>query len=133
MRFDAQAALLLALGGGPGFGLDLIARVESNSGGQLRLSRGGAYLAMRALERRGLVRGWLNPAVGVCRPRRYYELTDAGIVERERVRRGLRNLCEPALPLLAVEAAEMARLFERGRKLNAFAFKLRAAGRDAGL
>ncbi len=74
----SKAALLITLLSGPGYGLDLIERVATGIGSRPR--QGSVYPALRAIERKGLVRGWdvrASPSGG--RPRRYYELTPKGI------------------------------------------------------
>jgi PadR family transcriptional regulator PadR len=75
---SARAALLQALTV-PGYGLDLIERVRRGSHGRVLLRMGSVYPALRALERAGLLRR--RPAFDRRRgrPRRYYELTVAGV------------------------------------------------------
>ena len=76
----AKAALLQALVSGPGFGLDLIARVKERTRGGLELGQGSVYPALRDMEREGFVRSWDGESLPERggRPRRYYELTAAG-------------------------------------------------------
>lgn len=75
---SARAALLQALTV-PGYGLDLIERVRRGSRGRVLLRMGSVYPALLALERAGLLRR--RPVFGRRRgrPRRYYELTVAGV------------------------------------------------------
>jgi DNA-binding PadR family transcriptional regulator len=75
---SARAALLQALMV-PGYGLELIERVRRGSGGRVRLRMGSVYPALQALERGGLVRRRAVRLQGRGRPRRYYELTVAGV------------------------------------------------------
>jgi PadR family transcriptional regulator PadR len=86
----AKAVILQALISGPAFGIEVIERVSKGSRGTLRLHQGSAYPALRALERAGLVRSWEGPPeeVRAGRPRRYYELTAAGL----RTARGQRDV-----------------------------------------
>ena len=130
----AQTALLLALTQGPGFGLELIARVSLRSEGLVRLNRGGAYLALRRLEGLGLVHGWMRKLPRSGRPRCYFELTPEGISRAESLRRGLEGLVKPSdAPLAAEEVQRMAdRVKECGVLSNAV-LRLRDAGRRAGL
>ena len=75
----ARAALLQALAF-PGYGMELISRVGQATGGLVRLRMGSVYPALKALEERGLVRcETVRPAASAGRPRKYYELTPAGV------------------------------------------------------
>lgn len=76
---SAKAALLQALVSGPGFGLELIARVKERTKGAIALHQGSVYPALRALEREGLLRSWEEPPPPQGGPpRRFYELTAEG-------------------------------------------------------
>ena len=94
---NAKTALLAALVGGPGFGLELIDRVSARTLGLVKLNQGSVYPALRALEQDGLVRsydGETNEDRG-GRPRRYYELTGDGVVAARRQRKALMGLLKP--------------------------------------
>jgi len=72
----------------PGYGLELMDRVRRLTGGLVRLRMGSVYPALKALEEQELVRGEVVPPRGSAgRPRKYYELTAAGmaaaLAERE--------------------------------------------------
>jgi len=126
--------LLLALSQGPEFGLELIARVEARSRGRIRLNRGGTYLALRRLEREGLVRGWMRPTGASGRPRRYYELTPRGIADVEDIREVLdRLLGSSRVRIVAADARRMAERVERSGRLSALALQVRSAARRAGI
>ena len=126
--------LLLALSQGPEFGLELIARVEARSRGRIRLNRGGTYLALRRLEREGLVRGWMHPTGASGRPRRYYELTPRGIADVEDIREVLdRLLGSSRVRIVAADARRMAERVERSGRLSALALQVRSAARRAGI
>ena len=126
--------LLLALSQGPEFGLGLIARVEARSRGRIRLNRGGTYLALRRLEREGLVRGWMRPTGASGRPRRYYELTPRGIADVEDIREVLdRLLGSSRVRIVAADARRMAERVERSGRLSALALQVRSAARRAGI
>lgn len=134
MELGAQTALLLALRSGPGFGLELIERVWSRSRGGVRLNRGGAYLALRALERQGLVHGWMRRTSDVGRPRRYYELTPSGIVRAEEIRKTLVSLLR--LGFEGAPEADPRAMADRVSEASAVslsAARLRDAARRAGL
>lgn len=76
----AEAALLQALRAGPGYGLELIERVEMMTKGEVKLHQGNAYPTLRAMEREGLVTskaGEPLPERG-GRPRIHYHLTSKG-------------------------------------------------------
>jgi len=134
MQVGSRTALLLALARGPGFGLELIERVAELSDGRLRLNRGGAYVALRALEGRGLVHGWLRRRSGSGRPRRYFELTPEGIPHAERLRRAFAFLARASAGATTPEEAQrMADRVRQVAELSAAAIRLRDAGRRVGL
>jgi PadR family transcriptional regulator PadR len=134
VELGAETALLLALTRGPGFGLELITRVALQSEGMVRLNRGGAYLALRRLERLGLVHGWMRTLPRSGRPRRYFELTPDGISRAEGLRRGLEGLVKPSdAPVTAEEARRMADRVKESAALSRAVLQLREAGRRAGL
>jgi PadR family transcriptional regulator PadR len=105
MRVDAKTAILQALTTGEGFGLELLARIESRTGGKTRLSEGAIYPALRELERQGLIESFEGETVRerLGRPRIYYRLTGEGrrVAQEEREEaRGLFGFAggpEPAL------------------------------------
>ena len=76
-----KTALLQALISGPGFGLELIERVEKRTNGKVSLHQGSIYPALRDMERDGLLESYdgeeVIPERG-GRPRRYYKLTGKG-------------------------------------------------------
>jgi DNA-binding PadR family transcriptional regulator len=76
-----RAALLQALRQSPGYGLELIRRVESITGGLLRLSEGRVYSILAALAKEGLVRVSRVAPKGRrgARTRIYYDLTSQGV------------------------------------------------------
>jgi PadR family transcriptional regulator len=79
---SVRATLLQALTWGPGFGIELIARIKKLSGG-LQLRDGAVYPALGDLEKAGLIRSMAykeatpDPRRG-GRPRIYYCLTAKG-------------------------------------------------------
>ncbi len=76
-----RAALLQGLRDGPGYGRELIARVERLTEGRLRLSDARVYPVLKALEKAGLVtasRVAPKKARG-ARSRTYYDLTLRGV------------------------------------------------------
>jgi DNA-binding PadR family transcriptional regulator len=76
---SAKAALLQSLTV-PGYGLDLLKRVQRDSAGLIRLRLGSIYPALRAMEQEGLVAVRPGQSGGHRgRPRRYYELTLRGV------------------------------------------------------
>ena len=134
MDLGVRTVLLLALSQGPEFGLGLIARVEARSRGRIRLNRGGMYLALRKLEREGLVRGWMRPTGASGRPRRYYELTPRGIAQVEETRDVLNRLLGSSrVRVVAADARRMAERVERSGHLSALALQVRSAARRAGI
>jgi PadR family transcriptional regulator, regulatory protein PadR len=78
---SARTAILLALTGGQGFGLELIERVTEQTKGAVNLGQGSVYPLLRDLEDEGLLRSWEGKPMTERggRPRRYYALTKAGV------------------------------------------------------
>ena len=77
----AKAALLQVLVSGPGYGLDLIQRIQTVTGGKLTLAQGSVYPALKDLEWAGLAEsydGTPTPERG-GRPRRYFKLSARGL------------------------------------------------------
>lgn len=76
----SKMALLQALMSAPGYGLQLIERIQGRTGGRLKLFQGSVYPALRALESDGLVESYdAETAAGRGgRPRRYYRITAEG-------------------------------------------------------
>lgn len=76
VRGHLDAMLLAVLEPGPLHGYAVITAVQRRSGGALELRTGTVYPALNRLERLGLLRSRWQPVAD--RPRRCYELTDAG-------------------------------------------------------
>lgn len=76
VRGHLDAMLLAVLETGPLHGYAVITAVQQRSGGALALRTGTVYPALNRLERLGLLRSHWQPVAD--RPRRCYELTDAG-------------------------------------------------------
>jgi DNA-binding PadR family transcriptional regulator len=134
MELGVRTVLLLTLSDGPGFGLELIDRAGARSRGRIRLNRGGTYLALRKLEREGLVRGWMRPTGAAGRPRRYYEMTPRGIAEVAETRKVLdRLLGSTRGPVRASDARSMAERVKRSSQLSALALRVRSAALRAGI
>jgi len=76
-----RAALLQALRDGPGYGRELIRRVQHMSEGRVRLSEGRVYPVLKALEEEGLVGASEVVPRGRrgARSRTYYDLTLRGV------------------------------------------------------
>ncbi|MGH2900270.1 MAG: PadR family transcriptional regulator, partial [Solirubrobacteraceae bacterium] len=75
--------VLHLLGSGPSYGNQLMDRVGEVTGGLLAVNPNTMYPLLRALEAAGLVAGrWEHPE---RRSRRFYELTDSGAAERDRL------------------------------------------------
>ncbi|MBI3449964.1 MAG: helix-turn-helix transcriptional regulator [Acidobacteria bacterium] len=130
-----ETALILALLGGPGYGLALIERVRNRSRGRIRLQQGAAYPALGTLERRGLVRSWPVNMSRSGRPRTYYELTPAGIKEAVTEREALAGFVakEPAPVRSRRELLAMRRGLEECFDVSEFASTLERGGRARGL
>ena len=76
VRGHLDAMLLAVLEPGPLHGYAVITAVQQRSGGALELRTGTVYPALNRLERLGLLRSRWQPVSD--RPRRCYELTEAG-------------------------------------------------------
>lgn len=75
--------VLHLLGSGPSYGNQLMERVGELTGGLIAVNPNTMYPLLRALEAEGLVAGrWEHPE---RRSRRFYELTDTGGAERDRL------------------------------------------------
>ncbi len=75
--------VLHLLGSGPSYGNQLMDRVGELTGGLIAVNPNTMYPLLRALEAEGLVAGrWEHPE---RRSRRFYELSDAGCAERDRL------------------------------------------------
>lgn len=125
---STKAALLLALRRGPGYGVDLIRRLQASSGGQVSLGRGNVYTALRALQRRGVLRSW-EVVPGQRRGSRlrvYYELTAKGVSLSEKHRAALAGLVTAAAASPSDrEIRLMAQRLKRCAELSAFVLGLR--------
>jgi PadR family transcriptional regulator, regulatory protein PadR len=73
---------------GPAYGNQLMERIAELTGGALQVNPNTMYPLLRTLEAKGLVQGrWEHPE---RRSRRFYEITEAGRRERERLADELR-------------------------------------------
>jgi DNA-binding PadR family transcriptional regulator len=121
---SAKAALLQALAV-PGYGLDLLERVQRDSAGLIRLRPGSVYPALRAMEQEGLVS--VRPAQAGGRrgrPRRYYELTLRGVQVAMAQRDALLDLLGGPGVIVAVKVGEMRRRLESCSSLSASVLEL---------
>lgn len=76
-----RGALLQALSGGEGFGMELMARVMRRTGDRVILRDGSVYPILREMEAEGLIAGREDtaaPSAAGGRPRRYWRLTAKG-------------------------------------------------------
>ncbi len=111
-----EATLLLALRQGPGYGLELVRRVKTATGGRVRLAAGSVHRALRRLQRSGRARRWtvVPGRQRGARARVYYELTPRGLARAESDVATLRALASPSVeqPTVAEVAAMRGRLRE---------------------
>lgn len=115
------SAVLLALRGGPGYGLDLVRRVKATAG--VRLASGSVHRALRRLHRAGRVRRWtvVPGRRRGARARVYYELTARGIVRADAQAETLRAFLAPPVDKLAArEVAAMRRRLREAADVSAF-------------
>jgi len=129
----ARTALLQVLREGPGYGRELVLRINRTSSGRLRFAEGSIYPALRHLEAARLVRSW-----GVVpgrrrggRARTYYELTERGARASEADRVALLRLAVPDRPRLPGpdECRRMLERIELGAELSEAAASLRPRSR----
>ncbi len=122
---STKAALLQALGA-PGYGLELIERIRRGTHGRLRLRPGSVYPALHALEQEGLVTVRRVRAAGRAgRPRRYYELTLAGVRGAMAQRGALLGLLAGVQPTTVVpDVAEMRKRLESCSALSGSVLEL---------
>lgn len=126
---SAKAALLQALAV-PGYGLELVERIRHQSGRQVQLRLGSIYPALRALERRRLVRSRPDPPHGaIGRPARYYELTPEGAAAATAQREALGVFFRQGRhdPPSSGEVRLMRERLHRCAKVSGFVLKLRQA------
>jgi PadR family transcriptional regulator PadR len=129
-----ETALLVELLRGPGYGLDLIERVQARSGGRIRLRQGVVYPILRDLHRRKLVRRWGVVTPGSGRPRTYHDLTSEGIATAQAQRDAIAGFAATTAsrrPSLRALAKMRANLFQCGEVTEAAAW-LRRAGKASG-
>ena len=112
-------ALVQALRDGPGYGRELIRRVASLTEGELRLSPGRVYPALKSLAAARLISRRRVSAGGArgARSRICYELTERGILASAMQRRVLGGLVRrnaPSLPDAGDRDRMVARLLEAG-------------------
>ena len=130
-----QAALLVELLRGPGYGLDLIERVRLRSGGRILLRQGVVHPALHDLSRRKWLRSWSVTTPGSGRPRTYHELTPKGLALAQAHRdaiAGFAAKAAPRRPTVRELEAMRQRLVQFGDVAEA-AMWLRRAGKAAGL
>ena len=121
---SAKAALLQALAV-PGYGLDLLERVQRDSAGLIRLRPGSVYPALRAMEQEGLVAVRPGqPGGRRGRPRRYYELTLRGVQVAMAQREALLDLLGGPGVAVTAEVGEMRRRLESCSSLSASVLEL---------
>lgn len=92
-----RGALLQALRQGPGYGSDLMRRVDRATHGDERLSESRVYPVLKQLEQQGLLRAWRVSPKGQrgARERIYYDLTSRGLREANRERAVLNAILSP--------------------------------------
>jgi len=135
---SARTALLLVLRDGPGYGRELVRRIQSATAGQERFAEGSIYPALRGLEAARLVRsGRVVPGRRRGgRARTYYELTGRGVRASEAERTSLRLLLAgpPSRATGPEEGERMRRRIELGAELSeaGLDLALRVAARGGG-
>ena len=123
----ARTALLLVLRDGPGYGRDLVRRIERATGGRA-FAEGSVYPALRRLKADRLVRSWevVPGRRRGGRARIYYELTERGVRASEIQRTNLLRVVTGDTPRSpgAEEREPMGRRIELGAELSEAAFDL---------
>jgi DNA-binding PadR family transcriptional regulator len=128
-----ETAVLLALGQGPASGVEIMARLRESVAGAPTLGPGTLYPLLRRLDEAGLVRSWAEDNRSrVGRPRRFHELTPAGVATLERMRQQIRRLGSTTRDEEDAAAIRTMRSnLLRGFRVSAFAAQLQKAGGHA--
>jgi DNA-binding PadR family transcriptional regulator len=123
----AGTALLLVLREGPGYGRELVRRIERASDGR-RFAEGSIYPALRRLEAERLVRSWqvVPGRRRGGRARTYYGLTERGVRASEMRRAGLLRFVTAHMPPPEEpgQRERMGRRIELGTEISEAAFHL---------
>jgi DNA-binding PadR family transcriptional regulator len=133
---SVRAAALLALRGGPSYGRELVRRVNFATRGQVRLSEGTLYPALRALRTSRLIRAWTVIPGGRKggRARTYYELTIEGVKRSEELATTLTDLASgfrPRAPTPPAKREAMQGRLRRVAEISEAMMTLRDAGARA--
>jgi PadR family transcriptional regulator PadR len=84
-RGSLELIVLHLLAPGEAYGYEIVSKLTTQTNGALEVTDGTLYPVLYRLERAGYVAvRWETPARGV--PRKYYQLTDSGRAELERLR-----------------------------------------------
>jgi DNA-binding PadR family transcriptional regulator len=128
----SRTAILQALRQGPGYGRQLMRRVDAVTGGRASLAPGSVYPTLKALEKARLVRKWTVIAGRARggRARAYYELTVVGIREAEVEAAALAGIALTGRPPRQVSAVERSLLRERAERVAAL-FDFATEARDS--
>jgi len=85
-RGSLELVVLHLLSSGEAYGYEIVSKLAAATNGALAVTDGTLYPVLYRLERAGLVTiRWETPSRGV--PRKYYQLTEGGRVELERMTR----------------------------------------------
>lgn len=96
---SAESLVLLALAGGPSAGSEIVERMRALTRDPGLLGAGTLYPVLRRMESTGVVRVWTEDGRSrVGRPRRFTELTAAGVQALFERRSLLRALTSPTRP-----------------------------------
>jgi DNA-binding PadR family transcriptional regulator len=130
---SARSALLLALRDGPGYGRELVRRIQSATAHSARLAEASIYPALRALKSERLVHSWevVPGRRRGGRARTYYELTERGARAAHALREDLLRLAGGLSGPPGPEVRErMRRRIEMGAELSeeALALAIRKRG-----
>ena len=134
---SARTALLLALREGPGYGRELVRRLQGATAGRERFAEASIYPALVALRTGRLVRSWqvVPGRRRGGRARTYYELTNRGARAAEAARASLLRLAGGLPAGLDPEVRDrMRRRLELGAELSeeALSLPIRRGGRRRG-
>jgi len=135
---STRTALLLVLRDGPGYGRELVRRIQRATAGRERFAEGSIYPALRGLEAARLARSWrvVPGRRRGGRARTYYELTGRGVRASEAERTSLRQLLAgpPSRATGPEEGDRMRRRIELGAELSetGLDLALRGAARRGG-
>lgn len=91
-EFEHQVLLAVLQLGGEAYSVPIVVELEERAGREV--SQAAVFIALRRLEAKGLLRSRVSGEEGSARPRRYFEVTAAGLEQARSSRAALLRLWE---------------------------------------